>query len=140
MGDRTALLIRCSEDEARHIRAYSQRERRTVSAYVLAIVESNLDIEERLLARLTRFTQLNGVLSRAVIRGVGPRTAVLVRCSVTEAKRIREGARRREMRISCFVLHALRRSWTVDTELRRRKEHAAAANFPQANLSLRPVS
>ena len=36
--ERTALLVRCSREEAENIRAAAERERRTVSGYVLNVV------------------------------------------------------------------------------------------------------
>jgi uncharacterized protein (DUF1778 family) len=45
--DRTALLIRCSREEAERIRAAAKRERRTVSGYVLNAVMSRLLSQEK---------------------------------------------------------------------------------------------
>jgi hypothetical protein len=46
--DRTALLIRCSKDEAERIRQGARNERRTVSAYVLQAVMNRLSVDKRL--------------------------------------------------------------------------------------------
>jgi uncharacterized protein (DUF1778 family) len=46
---RTALLIRCSREEADRIRSAAKRERRTVSGYVLNAVMSRLVSREKLL-------------------------------------------------------------------------------------------
>jgi uncharacterized protein (DUF1778 family) len=46
--DRTALLIRCSKDEAERIRQAARNERRTVSAYVLQAVMNRLSVDKRL--------------------------------------------------------------------------------------------
>lgn len=113
MAKRTALLIRCSVDEAATIRDRAERDRRTVSAYVLTRLDAALQMEELLFARLSRFQEFNRISIRTPGRPPGPRAAILVRCSGDEAKRIREAARRRQTTISGFVLHALRRSWKV---------------------------
>lgn len=51
VAKRTALLIRCSREEADKIREMAQRERRTVSGYVLHAVISRIAIQERLQQR-----------------------------------------------------------------------------------------
>lgn len=43
--NRTALLIRCSVEEAQQIRAAARREHRTVSGYVLNCLQYTLKIE-----------------------------------------------------------------------------------------------
>ena len=113
MAKRTALLIRCSVDEAASIRDRAERDRRTVSAYVLTRLDAALQMEELLFARLSRFQEFNRLSIRAPARPPGPRTAILLRCSEDEAKRIRATAERRQTTISGFVLHAIRRSWKV---------------------------
>jgi hypothetical protein len=86
-----------------------------------------IQVEDRLVSSLNnRFSSMNQVLSRRALITRGPRTAILVRCEVSEADRIRESARRREMPINAFVLHALKRSWSVDTV------HAAAGAAAEA--------
>jgi hypothetical protein len=45
---RTALLIRCTEEEAARIREGARRERRTVSAYVLHAVMNRMRVQESL--------------------------------------------------------------------------------------------
>ena len=47
--ERTALLIRCSREEAEKIRQMAKRERRTVSGYVLHAVMSRIANQERLI-------------------------------------------------------------------------------------------
>lgn len=47
--DRTALLIRCSREEAERIRAAAKRERRTVSGYVLNAVMNRLLSQEKVI-------------------------------------------------------------------------------------------
>lgn len=110
---RTALLIRCSIEEARQIRDGAQLERRSVSGYVLNVLDRALRTEELLFARLHHGPDLNQTLSRMPRVVPGPRTVVFVRCTVHEAERIRTAARRRDTTISGFVLHSIRRAWNV---------------------------
>lgn len=109
--ERTALLIRCSKEEAERVRIEAEKQRRTISGYVLQIMGRAIEIENRLLAKIDPYNAVNQVFSRKSLIGAGPRTAILVRCSVLEAERIREVARRRDLPINAFVLQALRRSW-----------------------------
>jgi uncharacterized protein (DUF1778 family) len=46
-AERTALLIRCSREEAEKIRAAAKRERRTLSGYVLNAVLSRITFSEQ---------------------------------------------------------------------------------------------
>jgi uncharacterized protein (DUF1778 family) len=112
--ERTALLIRCSTEEAQRIRIEAEKQRRTISGYVLQVTGRAVEIEERLLARVNPYSSINQIASRKSLLGVGPRTAILVRCSTSEADRIREAARRRDLPINAFVLQALRRSWASE--------------------------
>jgi uncharacterized protein (DUF1778 family) len=111
MLDRAVLLVRCSEQEAAGIRGAAHLERRTLSGYVLNVVMRTVAIEEDLFARLHRVAGLNDTLARRPLRPLGPRTAFLVRCTQEESSRIRAMAKKRDMNISAFVLHCLRRSW-----------------------------
>jgi|SRR5579872_5525638 len=113
MAKRTALLIRCSVDEAAQIRNLARNENRTISGYVLNIMERTLRIEDRLAARMLAFGGLNLTLLRTPLRAPGPRTAILVRCYVDQADRIRASAARRDTTISAFVLHSLRLAWNA---------------------------
>jgi uncharacterized protein (DUF1778 family) len=63
--ERTALLIRCSKDEAEKIRAAAKRERRTLSGYVLHTVLSRISNQEKTrlyspARRLARYDVLHG--------------------------------------------------------------------------------
>lgn len=113
MEDRTALLIRCSVEEANRIRAKARHERRSVAGYVLNIVLRAAAIEERIAAQIPRLPALNRVHARTSFRPIGQRTAILIRCTVDEANRIRGVANRKQMMINGFVLHCLHRSWDV---------------------------
>jgi hypothetical protein len=124
--ERTALLIRCSKEEAERVRIEADKQRRTISGYVLQIMSRAIEIENRLLAKIDPYTAVNQVFSRKSLIGAGPRTAILVRCSVLEAERIREAARRRDLPINAFVLQALKRSWANELNPHLR----SAANQP----------
>lgn len=113
MVKRTALLIRCSVEEAAQIRNLARSENRTISGYVLNIMERALRIEDQLAARIPAFSNFNRALSRIPLRVPGPRTAILLRCYVDQAERIRASAARRDTTISAFVLHSLRSAWNV---------------------------
>ena len=113
MAGRAALLINCSEEEALTIRERAKAEHRGISSYMLHIVMRFLDFEETLLARVGSFRALNRSLSRTPIRPPGPRTTMLLRCSIEESDRIRRVADMRETTICGFVLHCLKRSWGV---------------------------
>ena len=111
--DRTALLIRCSTEEADRIRIEADKQRRTISGYVLQIMGRAVEIDERLFSKIDVARVVNQT-SRKALLGPGPRTAILVRCSTLEADRIRESARRRDTPINAYVLQALRRSWSSE--------------------------
>lgn len=115
--ERTALLIRCTTDEASRIRMEAEKQRRTISGYVLQILVRQIEIEDRLFAKITDYRFMNQIATRKVLIPPGPRTAILVRCGTSEADRIREAARRRDVPINVFVLQALKRAWTVETNL-----------------------
>ena len=112
--ERTALLIRCSKEEAERVRIEAEKQRRTISGYVLQIMGRAIEIEDRLLAKINPYSPINQTFSRKSLTGEGPRTAILVRCSILEAERIREAARRRDFPINGFVLQALKRSWASE--------------------------
>jgi len=113
MNARTALLIRCSTEEATRIHNYAESERRSVAGHVLNIVLRATAMEERMAAQIPRLHELNRVTARTPFRPAGQRTAILVRCTAEEANRIRRVASRRQMTISGFVLHCMHRSWNI---------------------------
>ena len=90
MGRRTAILINCSESEARHIRQQAELGRRTISGYILHVVLRAVDFDDRLLA-------VRPLKKHPTVR---PRTTLLLRCSLPEGNRIRMAALRREGTIS----------------------------------------
>jgi hypothetical protein len=113
---RAALLVRCNADEADRIRFEAHREHRTISAYVLLISVRAVAKDDRLFST-PEYGPTNESLSKPP-RTSGPRTAILVRCAVTEAGRIRKAARRRDIRINAFILRALKSVWDQQLPLR----------------------
>jgi hypothetical protein len=124
MEERAALLICCSQEEAAGIREQAAREHRKVSSYLLSILMKSIEFEEALFARFHRLSALklpaNGIGD--TIRGrplaSQPRTAMLLRCSREEGRRIRLAAKRRDASISKFVMFIVRRAWRI-AEARR---------------------
>jgi hypothetical protein len=95
------------------IRDRAALERRTVSGYVLNILDRVLRTEDWLFQKLAQFESFNRTLGKPRTRSHGPRTALLIRCTIGEVKRIRAAAARRQIGISDFVVHSLRQVWTV---------------------------
>lgn len=104
-------------EEARMVRQRAELQRRGISSYILVIVMRAVEFDEHIMARGDSMRRLNRTLSRAPIRGPGPRTAILLRCSTEESERIRRAARMRAITISGFVLHSLKRSWEIEANL-----------------------
>lgn len=98
---RTAILIRCTEAEANMVRSQAAREHLSISSYVLAALEWNIRTE-----------QLSVIGINQTRKALGPRKALLIRCSVEDHHRIRLIARRQGMSINSFVIHCLRRLWS----------------------------
>ncbi|HKV25561.1 MAG TPA: hypothetical protein VJN93_13290 [Candidatus Acidoferrum sp.] len=111
MGDRTALIISCTVEQAAAIHQRAESERRTLSGYVLRIVSRWLDIEERLLISQQETGRPLSPYLR--VRPAGKRTTMLIRCSKQEADRIRAGAKRRFTTISWFIVQTLNLSWSA---------------------------
>lgn len=112
--NRTALLIRCTVEEADRVRVEAEKQRRTISAYVLQISLRVVEMDDRLFGKLNNCRTTNQVSGRRALTEPGARTAILVRCGVAEAERIREAARRRDIPINAFVLQALKRAWAAE--------------------------
>lgn len=119
MTNRTALHIRCSTAQAAKIREGARAEHRSISGYLLNLLEASLWIDEKFGKGLTPSSHTEVVHSSRV---KGGRTGILLRCSGDEAARIRRGAARRKMSISRFVLLACAGHWTA---LGRREDSAS---------------
>lgn len=116
MSGRTSLLINCSVQEAREIRAQAKLERRTVSGYVLNIAMRSVGFDDQLFAHHKRLSSF-GARWVGHAMAAKPRTTMHLHCSEAEAKRIRDSAKRREITISGFVLYSLLRSWEVNQRI-----------------------
>ena len=112
MSERTALIISCSQEHAATIHRRAESERRRVNSYVLRILTRALDLEEKLSA----LQQAHGRRLTAYEPALfpGERTTMLLRCSKEEARRIREGAKRRGTTISWFVIYTMALSWSAE--------------------------
>lgn len=113
MGDRTALLIYCSLEEFEKIHTIAELEHRTLSGYVLNILMRAVTFEETVHAGLNTARLVKHAFAKPVFLSPGPKTTMLLRCSLDEAARIRAAARRRQTSISGYVRLALQRSWSI---------------------------
>ena len=117
---RTSLLIRLSHEDAARIRAEASSEYRSVSGYLLHVLDLSFRIEERVVREASE-----SLLSKQARAIVGPQdkklhTAVHLRCTVEQAAGIREHAARRQLSIGDFVVFSLRRLWAAVERLHGR--------------------
>jgi len=101
------------EDAAR-TREEASSQHRSLSGYLLYVLERSFRVEETVGSILSPRRPQN-------IRGTqrpGIRTAVHLRCTAEEAARIREYARRRKLSLSDFVVFSMRRLWEANDRLR----------------------
>ena len=108
---RTSLLIRLSHEDAVRIRAEAFSEYRSLSGYLLHVLERSFSIEQRVVREASE-----SLLSEQARAVVGPQykkhhTAVHLRCTVEQAAKIRKYAAKRQLSISDFVIFSLRRLW-----------------------------
>ena len=111
MAERTSLIVRCSREDAARARNEASSERRSLSGYLLHILERWMLVEDQFMPKTDQAffeAQARSVLGR---RHKEARTAVHLRCTVDEAARIRHGAARRRLSISDFVVFSLRCLW-----------------------------
>src|SRR5215467_542779 len=114
---RTSMLIRLSYEDAVRIRKEASSEHRSLSGYLLNVLERSFFIEQKLAHGASA-----PMLSRQARETLGQQckklnTAVHLRCTVEEAVRIREYAARRQLSISDFVVFSLRRLWRAIARL-----------------------
>ena len=115
---RTSLLIRCSHEDAARIHSDASFEHRSLSGYLLHVLERSFWIEDRVAKGLTRSVLLAHAQSIKSERKK-VRTAVHLRCKLEQGEKVREYAARRGMSISDFVVFSLRRSWAAIDRLHR---------------------
>ena len=114
---RTSLLIRLSHEDAARIRNEASAEHRSLSGYLLNVLERSFFVEQKVAHGAS-----TPMLSMQARTTLGPQvkklhTAVHLRCTVEEATRIREHAARRQLSISDFVVFSLRRLWIAVARL-----------------------
>ena len=108
---RTSLLIRCSCEDAQTVHAEALAQRRSVSGYLLFVLERSMWIEDKFLAGVSYPKQ-------AHVPAESNRTAIHLRCTVQEAARIRQAAKGRLLSISNFVVFSLQRNWRAVEKVR----------------------
>ncbi|HXU47820.1 MAG TPA: hypothetical protein VN727_02140 [Candidatus Binatia bacterium] len=109
---RTSLLIRCSPQDAQTIHAEALAQHRSVSGYLLNVLERSIWIEERSQVGLSYTIKI------APPDASEGRTAIHLRCTVEQADGIRKAAKRRLSSISSFVVFSLRRQWRAAEQIR----------------------
>jgi uncharacterized protein (DUF1778 family) len=102
---RTSLLVRCSPEDAKAIHAEALAQHRSVSGYLLCVLERSIWIEGKSLANLPYAMKIS------LSPSPEGRTAIHLRCTAEEADRIRMAAKRRLSSISSFVVFSLHRHW-----------------------------
>ena len=108
MARRTTLLIRCSQQQADLIRREAVAQHRTITGYLLNVLERSLWIESKFGHGLESLAALP--VHETVDSGE-TRTAILLHCSRQSAEEIRRAAKRRDMSISGFAVFSLDRHW-----------------------------
>jgi len=111
---RAALLLRMTKDEAEKVRSEAVKCGEKMNAYVLRVA-LRAAVEDHL---SSANGSVPGELSDRTVPSSVPKTALLIRCSVKEAARIREAASRRKMTIVGFIRHALRMNWKAEHDKR----------------------
>jgi hypothetical protein len=116
---RTALLLRMTRDEAEKVRSEAVKCGDNMNAYVLSVA-TRAAVEDQLESEMNGHTsvQEDGQVTIGEPKPSSSKTALLVRCSVDEAARVREAASRRKMTIVGFIRHALRMSWEAENNKR----------------------
>jgi len=111
------LLIRLSHEDAARIRKEASAEHRSLSGYLLNVLERSFFIEQKVAHGAS-----TPMLSRQARATLGQQckklhTSVHLRCTVEEASRIRAYAARRQLSISDFVVFSLQRLWIAVARL-----------------------
>jgi hypothetical protein len=111
---RASVIVRCSQIDAARIRKEASREHRSLSGYLLHVLERSFFIEDKVpepaLVRQGWFLRIQA--------DENIRTAIHLRCTAEQAARIRRYAARRELSLSDFVMFSLRRLWEASDRLR----------------------
>lgn len=119
MIERASLIVRCSREDATRLRTGASSEHRSLSGYVIRILEHSIAIEDKFIPLSDqRFLEAQ---ARSVL-GTGhsqARTAVHLRCTADDAEKIRRCAARRRLSISDFVVFSVRRKWNALERLQK---------------------
>jgi len=124
MLSRTSLLIRLSHEDAARIRKEAASQHRTLSGYLLRVLERSIKIEMRTTQVLVdRYSQ--NILHTRACELIGKQnrklhTAIQLCCAVDEAAEIRKYAARRQLSIGDFVVFSLWRFWMATSQLEQR--------------------
>lgn len=110
VAKRTALLIRCSGEDAASIRQRAAAEHRTIAGYLLHVVDRMIKLDDKFASKIPKNLPLPSFDTNATASAARD-SAILLRCSIEEARRIRSAAKRRATTISGLVIHYLRVSW-----------------------------
>lgn len=116
-SNRTSLLIRLSHADAARIRKEAATEHRSLSGYLLHVLERSFSIEQKF--ALDASAAMLSLQARSILgeQVKALHTAVHLRCTVDEAARIRKYAARRHLSISDLVVFSLRRWWNAVARL-----------------------
>lgn len=115
MDLRASVNVRCSQEDAKRIRKEAASEHRSLSGYLLHVLDFNFSIEDKVpVPAITLQRQ-----SIKIYPDKSLRTAVHLRCTAEQAARIHKYAKRRELSLSDFVVFALRRLWKASDRLQR---------------------
>lgn len=121
---RTSFIVRCSAKEAGVIRKQAWREHRSVSGYLLYVLERSLWIEQRFGSGVPSGARFFPDSAIGAENPRDKRIAVHLRCSINEIARVRSAAARRGISINAFVLFSLRRYWRAVERVRGGVEFA----------------
>ena len=116
---RASLIIRCSRDDAARIRAQAAADNRSVSGYLLHMMERSIWVEDRVARGLTKSFLAAQAHFMEGRRTGATRTAIHLRCSSAQADAIRGYAARRQLSISDFVMFSLWRDWDAVARLQQ---------------------
>jgi uncharacterized protein (DUF1778 family) len=132
--NRTALLIRCSVEEANQIRTKAMEQQNSISGYILQVMTRTAHVEDHAFANLSEFYR-SQLVARRTPNSSGPRTAILVRCGVDQAEIIRSAAQRRGLRLNAFVLESLRKGWDSNAARQQTPMSSEIENIPSVAAS-----
>lgn len=117
-AQRTSFIVRCPAQEASTIRAEAKAQHRSVSGYLLYMLERSLWIEEKFGRGFVRFEPEQTGIITSFASGEA-KVAIHLCCSVEELDRIQAAASRRRMSVNAFILFSVRRYWRAIENVRQ---------------------